>query len=464
MRKGVFVIFCLLLVIGAFGPLNHAFAANTFYDVGASHRAKEEIYYLAQGQIVRGNSSGYFFPDSYVTRAEAAAIIGRSLNFDGTQRPTTFTDVGKAHFASGYIQEAANRKIITGYKDGSFHPNQLVTRGEMALLMSRAYSFDASTISAAIQSLITKGIAQGMADGTFGKDKPIKRSDFAVFIARAIHPKYRVNYQATAIQEATVNTSSLNVRKGPSTNFDVVGKLNKGQKVEILHKVGSWAYIRTANMEGFVHTNYLDGVHQNDKLQEYLKTQTIIIDPGHGGKDPGTVGNGLKEKDITLSVGLKVKSLFQGTGFNIALTREKDVYVALSDRVAFAKKMNGDVFVSIHVNSGGGTGTETFYYSSAATNPYVEKSKKLAQFIKDRLIEAWNLNDRGVKKGNLHVLRENNMPATLVELGFIDNKTDAAKLSSSYWQEKAAKAIYLGILDYYESEGIELQPLYDRVQ
>jgi N-acetylmuramoyl-L-alanine amidase len=464
MRKGIFVIFCLLLVIGLFGPLNHAFAVSSFYDVGKSHRAKDEIYYLAQGGIVKGDTSRYFYPDRYVTRAEAAAIIGRSLNFDGTQRPTSLTDVGKGHFASGYIQEAVNRKIITGYKDGSFQPNKFVTRGEMALLISRAYSFDASTISAAIQSLITKGIAQGMADGTFGKDKPIKRSDFSVFVARAVHPKYRINYQAKTIQEATVNVSSLNVRQGPSTNFGIVAKLNSGQKVEILHKVGSWAYIHAANIEGFVHTNYLDGVHQNDELQEYLKTQTIIIDPGHGGSDPGAVANGLKEKDITLSVGLKVKSLFEGTGFNIALTREKDVYVRLSDRVAFAKKMNGDVFVSIHVNSGGGTGTETFYYSPAATNPHVAKSKKLAQFIKDRLIEAWNLNDRGVKRGDLHVLRENNMPATLAELGFIDHKGDAAKLGSSYWQEKAAKAIYLGILDYYESEGIELQSLYNRVQ
>jgi N-acetylmuramoyl-L-alanine amidase len=468
MRKGVFVAFCLLLVVGLIIPASHTSAASYFYDVGTTHRAAKEIYYLAKGKIVQGSLSGYFYPYKNVTRAEAAAIIGRTLNFDGTQRVTKFKDVGKGNFASGYIQEAVEKNIISGYKDGTFRPEQFVTRGEMALLINRAYSLGGNTISTAIQQLMMKGIAQGLADGTFGQDQPIIRADFAVFIARAINPKFRVNYQFTAIQQATVNALTLNVRQGPSTNFGTVAVLEKGEKVEILHIVGNWAYVRASGIEGFVHTAYLSGISQSnptDQLLQYLKTQTIIIDPGHGGTDPGAVANGLKEKDINLSVALKVQSLFKDTGFNIALTREEDVFVPLSGRVDFAKKMNGNIFVSIHTNSGGGTGTETYYYSAAATNPYVEKSKKLAQCIQKRLVEAWNAADRGVKRGNLYVLRENNMPAVLVELGFIDRKEDVAKLGSSYWQGQAAEAIYLGILDYYASEsGLNFQPLYDRVQ
>lgn len=471
MRKGIFVTFCLLLILGFIGPTSDAGAAAYFHDVGTTHRAAKEINYLAQGKIVQGSLSGYFYPSKYVTRAEAAAIIGRTLNFNGTQRATSFKDVGKGNFASGYIQEAAEKNIINGYKDGTFRPEQLVTRGEMALLINRAYSFGGNTTSQAIHQLMDKGIAQGFTNGTFGQDQPIIRADFAVFVARAINPKFRINYELTAIQQATVNASALNVRQGPSTNFDTVAVLKKGQKVDVLHIVGSWAYIHASNIEGFVHTAYLSGIsssnptNSTNQLLQYIKTQTIIIDPGHGAHDPGAVANGLKEKDINLSVALKVKSLFQDTGFNIALTRESDVFVSLSDRVNFAKKMNGNVFVSIHTNAGGGTGTETYYYSAAATNPYVEKSKKLAQCIQKRLVEAWNAADRGVKKGNLHVLRENNMPAVLVELGFIDRKEDAEKLGSPYWQEKAAKAIYLGILDYYASEsGLNFQPLYDRVQ
>jgi len=475
MKKGAFVVACIVLIGGMLASINHAYAAKRFSDIGTSHRASAEIDYLAQGEIVQGDNSGKFFPDRYVTRAEAAAIIGRTLNFNGTQRSTDFTDVGMKHFASGYIQEAVSRNIIKGYTDGSFKPNNFVTRGEMALLISRAYAFNANSVSAAIQSLITKGIAQGMANGTFGKDEPIKRADFAVFVTRAVHPKYRINYQMTTIQKSSVKATALNVRKGPSTTYDVIGKLLNGQAVDVLHKIGDWVYVKSGDLEGFVHRDYLNGIVSNnppqqsptDTLQEYLKTQTIIIDPGHGGTDPGAVSNGLKEKDITLSVALELKALFEGTGFNIALTRETDKTLTLNERVAFAKQKSGNVFVSIHTNAfnGKANGTETYYYGAAATNPHVEKSKKLAEFIQKRMIEAWNLYNRGVKSGNFHVLRENNMPAALAELGFIDHQGDAEKLKSPYWQKQAAKAIYLGILDYYQhyNQPISFQSLYNRV-
>ncbi|MGG3160595.1 N-acetylmuramoyl-L-alanine amidase [Geobacillus stearothermophilus] len=469
MKKKLWIVFCLLMLAAWPVPLDHTKAAPYFYDVGTTHRAKDEIYYLAEGKIVLGSLSGYFYPANYVTRAEAAAIIGRTLNFNGEQRATRFKDVGKGNFASGYIQEAVDHNIINGYRDGTFRPDQFVTRGEMALLINRAYSLGGTTFSAAVQQLKMRGIAEGKADGTFGEDEPIIRADFAVFVARAINPQYRVNSQLSSIGQATVTASALNVRKGPSMNYGAVGLLYRGQSVDLLHVVGNWAYVRSSGIEGFVSRNYLSGgaaqPDANNKLLDYIRTQTIIIDPGHGDYDPGAVANGLLEKEINLNVALKVKSLFENTGFGIALTRETDVFVPLSGRVAFAKEQGGDIFVSIHTNSGGGTGTETYYYSAAATNPYVEQSKKLAQCIQKRLVEAWNAVDRGTKRGNLHVLRENNMPAVLVELGFIDRKEDAEKLGSPYWQEKAAKAIYLGILDYYALEsGLDFQPLYDRVQ
>jgi len=470
MKKKMLVAFCLIWLAVWLVPMSHPQAAPYFHDVGTTHRAKNEIYYLAEGEFVLGSVSGYFYPSKYVTRAEAAAIIGRTLNFDGEQRDTRFKDVGKGNFASGYIQEAAERNIISGYKDGTFRPDQLVTRGEMALLINRAYSLGGATLSTAVQQLKIKGIAEGKADGTFGENEPIIRADFAVFVARAINPQYRVNSQLTSAGKAVVNASALNVRRGPSTSYSSIGLLYKGEPVDILHVIGNWVYVRSASIEGFVSQSYLavgeaSPPDAGDELSNYLKTQMIIIDPGHGGSDPGATANGLVEKNINLNVALKVKSLFENTGFNMALTRETDVFVPLSGRVSFAKEKGGNVFVSIHTNAGGGTGTETYYYSAAATNPYVEQSQKLAQFIQKRLVEAWNAVDRGTKRGNLHVLRENSMPAVLVELGFIDRKEDAEKLGSSYWQEQAAKAIYLGILDYYASEtGLNFQPLYDRVQ
>jgi N-acetylmuramoyl-L-alanine amidase len=433
-----------------------------FSDIGETHRAAKEIMYLSAGKIANGDPSGKFFPDRLVTRAEAAAMIGRTLGFDGTKKPTEFTDVGMNNFASGYIQLASDKKIITGYKDGSFKPDKFVTRGEMAILLSRAFEYGATSISGASHQLMYRGISQGMPDGTFGEKESIKRSDFSVFLSRAINPYFTSNYQSQALKEYIVNATDLNVRRGPLTTYGSIGRLQKDTTVYIHHEVGDWALIEAGSIEGFVNKNFLMDPNKKFVLEEYLKTQTIVIDAGHGGTDPGALGNGLLEKNITLDVALKVNDLFQNTGFNIKLTRETDVKVELPDRVKLAKEWNGNVFVSIHANAFDGkvNGTETYYYSANSTNPYVTESRKLAQFLQARLLQAWNLHDRGVKRGNFQVIRDNNMPAALVELGFIDNKTDAERLKSASWRQEAAKAIYLGILDYYKDQGIEIDSLY----
>lgn len=481
MRKLFILCTTFLLVCGLFTPNLTTYANDNqeFLDIGTSHRAQKEIYYLAAGEIANGSLDGRFYPDRYVTRAEAAAMIGRSLDLNGTKRATDFYDVGSNQFASGYIQSAVENKIISGYSDGSFKPNQFVTRGEMAILINRAFKYGATTASSSARALMEKGIALGMADGTFGLDLHIKRADFSVFLARALNPELRINDKAlSVIRQTTVTVNSLNVRKGPLVNYDSISQLNKGTIVGIIERIGNWAYVKVNGMKGFVHAGYLSGEETvtpvepetpseepTSSLNEYIKSQTIVIDAGHGGSDPGAVANGLREADVTLAVSLKLQSLFKGTGFNIAMTRESDVYPTLSERVAFAKKVGGDIFISIHANSAGSSasGTESYYYKAAATNPYVADSQKLATYIQKRLVAAWGLSDRGVKIGDLYVLRENNMPATLLELGFITNKGDAYKLNSSEYQYRAAKAIYLGILDYYQAKtGFDFSALYDR--
>lgn len=438
-----------------------------FIDVPASHRAFKEINYLAAGKVVSGSTDGHFSPDRHVTRAEAAAMFGRSLEFNGASTVTNFPDVGQSNFASGYIQAATDKKIISGYGDGTFKPDKIVSRGEMALLICRAFGYDVTNTQASIKILMSKGIAQGLSDGTFGETLPLKRSDFSVFLARSINPTFIQNYQSTGTKNATVKSEGLQVYNGPLTNYGIISTLVNGEEVEVLNEFGNWVMIKSQNTEGYVLKEFLEyrtdtGSPDPGNVLDYLKSQTIVIDAGHGGHDPGASGYNVQEKAITLDVALKVQSYFAAnTPFNIKLTREDGKYLQLSERVALAKKWNGNVFVSIHTNSVNGkvSGTETFYYSRA-TNPHVQQSKLLAECIQKRMIEAWKLNDRGVKKGNLHVLRENSMPAALVELAFIDHKEDNKLLASEYSQDIAAKAIYNGILDYYKANGTDVTPFY----
>lgn len=449
-------------------------AATSFKDISASHRSYKEIMYLAQGKITTGNAKGCFEPSKKVTRAEFAAMIGRTLGLNGTKRKTKFRDVGVNNFASGYIQEAVDRGIISGYPGGVFKPNGLVTRGEMAIIICRAfgYSFN-NTTNGAGKVLIYKGIDKAMSDGTFGTARQGTREETAIFIARAVD--YRLRLKPTSAFNSTsyVNTSSLNIRKGPSTNYSVVGSVKNKEKVSVTYKVGNWTMIKSKNnVIGFVSTAYLtnvppsspEGNTGNNNTGSSLASQVLVIDPGHGGKDAGAVGYNLTEKYVVLDTGLRLKQLLAKTPFNVKYTRQTDVFIELSQRVAIAKNAKANAFVSIHSNAANGnaSGSETYYYGPASktANPNVAASQLLAKKIQKRLVAAMGTKDRGDKHGDYHVLRENSMPAVLVELGFIDNKADNAKLASPTYRQKAAQAIYYGILDYYGAKGFNVAKYY----
>ncbi|MEC0207207.1 N-acetylmuramoyl-L-alanine amidase [Paenibacillus lautus] len=180
----------------------------------------------------------------------------------------------------------------------------------------------------------------------------------------------------------------------------------------------------------------------------------VIIDPGHGGKDPGTTSFSNKhEKDFTLALSLKVQALLlKEPEIEVVMTREADVYPTRTERVQLANKLKADVFVSIHGNSVAAspqtTGTETFYYQRSS-------SKNLADVIHKHLIEAIGLKDRGVKNGSLQVIRETTMPAVLLEIGFLSNPEEEVALFSDSFQDKAAQAIVDGIKEYV---GITAKP------
>ena len=231
-----------------------------FNDVSSSYRAYKEISYLAEGGITTGDTTGNFNPDKQVTRAEAIAMIGRTLGLDGTKRSTKFKDVGVANFASGYIQTAVEKGIVSGYADGSFKPNASVTRGEMAIMISRAFDYSfGNSVSGAAKALTSRGIAQGMENGSFGADLPIIRADFAVFLARSIDYTLRVGSPTIEFSgEKLIGTETLPLRKGPSVAYAQVSVLNQNEKVTIGYKVGNWTLVKSASGNvGFVPTSNL---------------------------------------------------------------------------------------------------------------------------------------------------------------------------------------------------------------
>ncbi|MDI9216987.1 cell wall-binding repeat-containing protein [Clostridium tertium] len=194
-----------------------------------------------------------------------------------------------------------------------------------------------------------------------------------------------------------------------------------------------------------------------NNLESRANSQYVVyIDPGHGGYDPGAQGNGIVEKDIVLNYGLRLKEKLEANGIKVIMSRTSDVYVSLEDRSRGANNVNPDIFISIHINSAGATsasGIETFYKKDI--------DKPLAEKIQSKLISYTGAVNRGAKWEDFHVVRETNMPASLVECGFLTNVNEAGNLKNWDYQEKLINAMLDGALDYlYNSNPLVANRIY----
>jgi len=187
-----------------------------------------------------------------------------------------------------------------------------------------------------------------------------------------------------------------------------------------------------------------------------LKGRTIVIDPGHGGSNPGAIGrNGTRESDHNLAISLKLADLLREAGAKVIMTRSTDVDVAiegkswigqLEARTIIANSSGTDLFISVHANTHGDLnikGTITFFM------PKTAEDAKVAQAVQTQTTAMLNARDIGIKKATYYVLRNTRMTSILVEVGFISNAEEEALLAKDWYRTKAAQGIFSGIVDYY---------------
>jgi len=171
----------------------------------------------------------------------------------------------------------------------------------------------------------------------------------------------------------------------------------------------------------------------------------VVIDPGHGGDDPGAIGiNGVKEKNVILPIAQEVTNLLEQQGIQVIMTRNNDKAVSLQERSEIANRANADLFISIHANSMGMSrpdisGLETYY---------LEDGMRLAESIHNTILKDVDVKNRRIRRARFYVLRHTEMPAVLVEIGFLTGKEDAQKLANQTYRDKMAQAIADGILQY----------------
>ncbi|MBW7476957.1 N-acetylmuramoyl-L-alanine amidase [Paenibacillus oenotherae] len=298
---------------------------------------------------------------------------------------------------------------------------------------------------------VTKGKVSGWAAGYYLK----KINGSGAVTASATDTVAQTpNKKKAQSDQAAVLADALRIRSGAGLNYKVLGGLSKGELVTVLAREDGWAQIRTEGGQiGWVSAQYIGagaaGKTASGKAPSgVLAGKVIVIDPGHGGSDPGKIGtrHNTLEKELNLSTSFYLAEELRGRGAHVVMTRTKDEQKpALSDRVKTSRSAGADAFVSIHYNSSekNTSGILTFYYSET-------KDESLARAVEGRLAQGIGLRSNGISYGDLHVLRENETPSTLVELGFLSNAKDEAIVRESGYQKKAAAAIANGLADYFK--------------
>ncbi|MFD1361381.1 N-acetylmuramoyl-L-alanine amidase [Lentibacillus salinarum] len=265
-----------------------------------------------------------------------------------------------------------------------------------------------------------------------------------------------------------VGADVLNVRSGPAQDASIIGQLAGGDRIAVFQQQNGWAQTYYDGEEVWVAAPYLVPAENNmavsgtsseanenagkaqpaSESSGTLDGYHIVLDPGHGGKDPGAAGSDrMLEKDLTIATADRVAQDLREAGATVTLTRSDDSFVSLENRVRISNENAADAFISLHYNAfplEGVNGFSAYYDSSGA-------EKALAADIQSGLEQRMELNSRGIMQNGYHVLSENSDLSVLVELGFMTNPYDLSVIETAEHQRNVAEGIVDGIKRYFNT-------------
>ena len=253
-----------------------------------------------------------------------------------------------------------------------------------------------------------------------------------------------------------VNDVDANVRAEPSSQSEKIGTAPAYQTYPYLDSQEGWYKVQySENRVGYIADFLAEEASSSQEGQASqvgidnnipISQATIVLDAGHGGKDPGAVSGDTYEKDLALATAFKLQERLASAGADVILTRSEDEFIPLEGRVDQSIQEYADVFVSLHFDATGTpnsmSGTTTYYHAPS--------DQGLAESINASLADQASLPNNGVRTADYFVLRNNPRPAVLLELGYMDHDRDLEIIPTSQYQEDVAEAIYQGLLDYFE--------------
>lgn len=261
-----------------------------------------------------------------------------------------------------------------------------------------------------------------------------------------------VNQTAQVSSEIEIVGNDVRLRSGPGLEYRIIDTANNGAKYELLETNKGWHKLKSGTNVAWVASWLTDNPTTSPKAtnkttsNHSLKGYNIVLDAGHGGNDPGSIGtNGQKEKDIALKITNTVAEKLRNDGATVILTRTDDSYVSLSNRAQISNDYWAHAFISLHLNaftSSNTNGISTHYYAG-------NESNQLAQSIQKALMNHTDLRNRVVQQDSFLVLRETEAVAVLAELGFMTNPSDMSVISTDAYANEVANAISDGLKNYF---------------
>lgn len=448
-----------------------------FSDVPITASYYKAVDKLSNVGVIQGRGDGAFAPGDSTTRAEFCAFLARANGYNPnyyTPKALPFPDIDPDNWAVPYISFCYENGYINGMLDGTFCPNDYVT-DEQAVKMVVCSSGVGDESLSAVGPRWYSGylnVAQKY-DLLNGTNVRVNNSANRAFVAQVVYNSMLVTGEGEdKVQDAVVMDGNSSKPTSVPTPKPTPKPTPEPTPEPTPVPTPEPTPVPTPEPTPIptpeptpvptpeptpAPTPEPTPVPTPEPVPAPTPggngQRTVVLDPGHNYSvtDTGAVGCGLREQDVTYYIASKVKPLLENNGFRVIMTRNsltdnvsaESVSASLKRRAEIANNAGADLFLSIHCNAGGGSGTETYYYSGS------EDGKRLASAIQRNVVAEVGLENRGVKSAGFAVLRYTSMVAALLETAFIDTEADAAMLSNESGQWAYAEGIARGICEYF---------------
>ncbi len=429
MKKTLAIVMDVILILLA---LTQGVFAAEFPDVRHTHTNYEAIMHLAELGVIAGYDDGTFCPEKEITRTEFCALMARTLGYNKDTyiiKDVPFDDVAENYWGRAYISFCFEMGLINGMEEGVFAPADKVTMAQIAKMSVCAVGKE--TDAKALKGEKWYSGYVDVAEQCGLLDKTDQQPDENAVRANVAQVVYNMVMSNMADDP---NEDDLN----PDDDVDIFDEEDSEEDEELTE-------IEMAFME-----------------KDYSDVKVILVDPGHNfeGNDTGARYEPYNavEEVITWEIAEKLRIKLEDMGYMVIMTREEmtdsigntSTVESLQARVDMAHTNLVDLFISIHCNMGGGTGTETYCFANGGY------SARLAELVQDKISAVTGLYDRGVKTANFFVVKNTLMPSILIETGFMDTQRDALLLTTEYGQDCFAQAIADAVYEYDMMEPLQI--------